>query len=122
MAQYRNPAPGALPPTAEPEQEIVRQIGAWNPPAPRWRDSPAHARIKRYAQAHAQQADPTLFARVRSRIDLIGWILGQSGDGLLNMFEDSSDPRVITYNRISAPAYRHNGPQGVLLRLVYAGV
>jgi hypothetical protein len=123
MAHYRNPAHGARPaPPAEPELEIARQIGAWNPPTPRWRDAPARARINKYVQVQQQHAGPTAVARVRHRLDLIGWILGQSGEGLLNMFEDSSDPRVITYNRISGPAYRHNGPQGVLLRLVYAGV
>jgi hypothetical protein len=122
MAQSRDPAPGGLAPAPEPELEIIRQIGAWSPPTPRWRDAPARTRISKYAQTHRQQADPTFFQRVRSRIDLIGWILGQSGEGLLNMFEDSTDPRVITYNRVSGPAYRINGPHGVLLRLVYARV
>lgn len=123
MAHYRNPAHGARPaPPAEPELEIARQIGAWNPPTPRWRDAPARARINKYVQVQQQHAGPTAVARMRQRLDLIGWILGHSGDGLLNMFEDPSDPRVIMYNRVIGTAYQHNGPHGVLLRHVAAGI
>lgn len=120
MAHYRNPAPTAL----EPELEMVRQIGAWTPPTPRWNDSSAYARVGKLAPARQQQvqASATVVERVRHRLDLIGWLLGQSGDGLMNMLEDPSDPRVIMHNRISSLTYRHNGPQGVLLRLVYVGV
>ena len=122
MARFLDPAPGGLPPLdSTPEREIVRQIGAWTPPTPRWRDSAARARIAKQAAAR-QPAPITLFSRVRQRLDLIGWILGQSADGLLPTFEDPSDPRVILYNRISGLSYRHSGPQGVLLRYVAAGI
>jgi hypothetical protein len=120
MAHYPDPAPGTRP-VSDPELQSVRQINAWTPPTPRWQDAPARARITRYVQAQ-QRATPTVIQRVRQRIDLVGWILGQSGDGLISMFEDPSDPRVILYNRISRLAYAHNGPHGVLLRHVAVGI
>ncbi len=125
MAHYPERGPGTQPPPADAAQEtqIARQIGAWAAPTPRWRDSPARARIGKYAQVQQQQLEsPPLLAQIRRRIDLVGWILGQSSDGMLNMFEDMSDPRVVMYNRIIGTAYRHTGPQGVLLRYTAAGI
>lgn len=123
MAHYPERDPGPPPADADLERQLARQIGTWIAPTPRWRDSPARARITTYAQAQQQAPEALpLLAQIRRRIDLVGWILGQPGDGMLNMFEDMSDPRVVMYNRIIGTAYRHNGPQGVLLRYNAAGI
>ena len=75
------------------------------------RRAPAHTRL-----AKARPAPPrTVVQRVKHRVDLIGWLLGQPNDRV-NWNTDPTDPRVLMYNKINATSQRYTGLYASLLR------
>src|SRR5690349_10905477 len=80
--------------------QLVRRIETWQAPPPRWEDAPARARL-----AHARPVPPRpVVQRVKQRIDLIGWQLGQPNDRVI-LNNAPTDPRVYLYNKVNAASH-----------------
>src|SRR5690348_14038733 len=91
--------------------QIVRRIEAWQAPTPRWDDAPARTRLAKTCPAPQR----TVAQRVKHRVDLIGWLLGQPNDRV-SFNTDPTDPRVLMYNKINATSHRYTGLYASLLR------
>jgi hypothetical protein len=112
MNPYPLPEPAAD--DAQIGAALSRELDAWSPPTPRWAAAPARRRI-----ASGEVASPLPLARVRRRLDLVGWLLNQP-TGRVSFQADLDDPRVVIYNRLMVGAQRYSGTQAILLRFVMA--